>query len=394
MNPIYVFPYRQLAAFILFFFFLLPSFCFSQPPVHLKKADQLYATNGYHEAVEIYQNTQTYELATLEKLAHSYRLNHDTQNAEKYYALVVDKSYDPLAYLYYAQALQSNGKQEKALEYFYKYHGVMANSNDKRGETMLVHKEKPKAFSNKNIHFYHLANINSEAMDYSPAFYQNGMVFLSTRQNKTLLEAKNTSDKWTGESYSTLYFAHNQSNSVLSKAEPFSLELNGAFHEGPLAFSQKKEVLYYTRNISRKNEEGKKEKFLAITTAKKEGRKWLKDKTLDLSHPNSNNVHPALSPNEDFLVFASDRPGGYGGMDLYIAYFSGGQWGLPVNLGAAINTKGNEVFPFIYQDGSLYFASDGQIGFGGLDVFYAPHGRRWLLAKSQQPRLAVQLPQR
>jgi len=80
-------------------------------------------------------------------------------------------------------------------------------------------------------------------------------------------------------------------------------------------------------------------------------------------------VHPTLTADGKRLYFASNRPGGLGGMDLYYSDFQGGEWSEPVNLGDTINTAGNEIFPFIHEDGTLYFASDGWGGFGGLDIF-------------------------
>lgn len=372
MNPLNTTPYLPTIVFFFFTFIVYPNVVYLQTAPDTQNADQMYEAKSYHAAAELYEQSSVEDIAALEKLAHSYRLNHDTQNAEKYYAMIVGRSYDPINYLYYAQALQSNGKKEDAKKYFEKYDEVMSKSGDQRGGQKADQMEHPTK-EQPTVHIYQLANLNSEAMDFSPTPYKNGMVFVSTRQSESLLVVETkTTDKWTGEDYSSLYFSDNQGNGVFSQPNLFSLELNGQYHEGPLAFSQKKDLLFYTSNKAIKNEEGQKEQFLKITTAIKEGRRWLKDEILDLSWPACNDVHPALSSNEDFLVFASDRPGGYGGMDLYVSYFSGGQWGLPINLGADINTKGNEVFPFVSKEGTLYFSSDGWAGNGGLDVFHAP----------------------
>ena len=346
----------------------------AQTSANQSEADRLYAQQGYHSAAEKYEASQKQDTETLERLAHSYRLIHDTQNAEKYYAQIIAKSYDPANYLYYAQALQSNGKPELAKEYFQKYDSLKSSNGDKRGNHFLHNTADSKLPIDETIVLENLQDINSGQLDFSPVIFENGIVFASTRLSPS---ATQQLDKWTGEAYSSLYFVENQDNGSFSTPSPFPLGLGSAFHEGPLAFSKNRNLLYYTRNVSQKNEAGKKEYFLKIATAVKEGKLWLKDDLLDLGgqakpgHQSYNDVHPTLSEDGRQLVFASDRPGGYGGMDLYISYYSDGKWRFPINLGPAVNTAGNEVFPFLGKNADLYFASDGWGGFGGLDIFCA-----------------------
>ncbi|MEK7253246.1 MAG: hypothetical protein AAB316_00750, partial [Bacteroidota bacterium] len=116
---------------------------------------------------------------------------------------------------------------------------------------------------------------------------------------------------------------------------------------------------------------GREELKLKIYAADRSGENWSSAKPLDLGDKAANDAHPSLSPDGQKLYFASDREGGLGGMDLYVSTFSSGNWSAPVNLGNQINTPGNEVFPFSYDDGTLYFASDGWGGLGGLDIFFS-----------------------
>ena len=347
---------------------VLPFTTTAQTSTAQQEADKLFSQQAYHAATEKYTLNNTEDPRVLEQLAHSYRLNHDTRNAEKYYALIVDKSYDPANYLYYAQALQSNGKPELAKVYFLKYDQLMGSTGDHRGSHFVANIDMETILCDDDISLKNLSDINSEQLDYCPVILGNKMVFVSTRQSQT---ASPKRDMWTGEAFSSLYVVEKQQDGAFTLPELFSVSLGSTFHDGPLAFSQNGNWMYYTRNVSQKNDAGQKEKFLKIATAIKDGNQWLRDDLLDLGERPCNDVHPTLSKDGQQLVFASDRPGGYGGMDLYVACFSNGKWGMPINLGASINTAGHEVFPFLHNNGDLYFASDGQGGFGGLDVFCA-----------------------
>ncbi len=90
----------------------------------------------------------------------------------------------------------------------------------------------------------------------------------------------------------------------------------------------------------------------------------------DFTNTEFNYSTPSLSPDETRLYFSSDKPGGYGGMDLYFCEKKDGKWKEPVNLGPLINTAHSESFPFASRDGKLFFSSDGHPGFGGKDIFY------------------------
>lgn len=349
--------------------FCLSTTVSSQTASKDQAANQLYKNKAYKAALSAYQDQPDQSTLEIERMAHSYRLNHDTQNAEKYYAQVVDTSYDPLVYLYYAQALQSNGKTELAKTYFLKYDEVNGQSGDRRGIVAATQLEEVPQPSN-DIQLQNLQQLNSPYLDFSPIPYQNGIVFASTRQSEQIPTSKsNPADKWTGEEYTALYFSEKQEDGAFSTPNPFATALGAKFHQGPLTFSKKEDLFFYSQNVGYKNELEQKEQFLKIATAIKLGKKWLKDDEIDLGDYACNDVHPSLSTDGNTLYFASDRPGGYGGMDIYVTYFSRGKWSTPINLGKGVNSSGNEVFPFIFNNGSLYFSSDGRGGHGGLDVF-------------------------
>jgi outer membrane protein OmpA-like peptidoglycan-associated protein len=150
-------------------------------------------------------------------------------------------------------------------------------------------------------------------------------------------------------------------------------------HEGPLTFDKMGENIYFTRN----NNDGSKASYtkgkarLKIYTSEIRASKWGEPTELPFNENESDACHPSISADGDKMFFASNRVGGYGGMDLYLCEKgTDGKWGKPVNLGPKINTAKNEVFPFIHADGTLFFSSDGLIGAGGLDLFYSQPNRK------------------
>ncbi|MBK9017481.1 MAG: PD40 domain-containing protein [Saprospiraceae bacterium] len=156
--------------------------------------------------------------------------------------------------------------------------------------------------------------------------------------------------------------------------EKFSNEINTKFHDASVAFSKNGEEIFFTRNNFL---DGKKEADdagimrLKIFYARSEGEgKWGELQSLPFNSNEYSVAHPALSADGNKLYFASDMPGGFGGMDLYVSDKESGRWGPPMNLGPEVNTEGHEIFPYVAPDGKLYFASDGHVGLGGLDIYY------------------------
>ncbi|MEO6760166.1 MAG: OmpA family protein, partial [Saprospiraceae bacterium] len=163
--------------------------------------------------------------------------------------------------------------------------------------------------------------------------------------------------------------------------EPFAKELSSLYHEGPVCFDRTAETVYFSRNVdadgkSKLAQDGTQK--MRIYSAKKTGDTWSTPVPLPFNNGEFDDCHPAISIDGDKLYFASNRPGGKGKMDLYVAYRVGEGWSEPVNLGDNVNTDGNEVFPFIHADNSLYYASSGLPGQGGFDMFYViPDGNGW-----------------
>lgn len=221
------------------------------------------------------------------------------------------------------------------------------------------------------------AAVNTDGLDFSPTFYEDGIVFIST--NNAGLK-KRTDEKLKLPAMSILRSRRNDEG-ALSTPEPFAKELSSLYHEGPVCFDRTAETIYFSRNavIGGKVKIAKDDiQKMRLYWSQKTGDTWSEPQTLPFNNNQFDDCHPAISIDGDKLFFASNRPGGFGGMDLYVSYRVGDSWSEPVNLGGGVNTKGNEAFPFIHADNTLYYASDGMEGKGGFDLYYViPEGSEW-----------------
>jgi len=213
----------------------------------------------------------------------------------------------------------------------------------------------------RNVVIMNLAQINSEKDDYAPAFYKEGIVYPSSRRKNGPI------DKSTGDTYHDLYYAPLEAKGMMTRPQNFSLNLNSQTHEGPLSFNAKDDRVYFSRsNKVRKHEQTS---YMKIYEAEQGKVDWENIQPMPFNRGDFSCMHPSISPTGDRLFFASDMPGGFGGMDLYVVEWLGTKWSRPMNLGPKINTSGQEAFPFIHDSGVLFFASDGHPSLGGFDVF-------------------------
>ncbi len=347
------------------------------------KVDQLYQDLAYKETINFYASKDQLSLEDMERIANSYRLNHDTENAALWYGQVIEQSSDPVNHLYYAQALQSNGKYGKAKKHFLKYNELLGDDNDLRGVQLATAIDRMNEWKNEeDILLQPETKINSPNLDFSPSYYKDGIVFVSSRKTSNKKKYK-----WTGEHFMNLFYATADEDGKLSEVTSFSKMINSKYHEGPVAFSKSYDKIFFTRNDHvkgkvRTNKKGVMK--LGIFTAMSNGENWTDPKPVSFNTTEHEECHPSLSADGSHLYFASDRPGGFGGMDIYVSTFDGGKWGTPTNLGPTINTPGNDVFPFIHDDGTLYFASDGWGGLGGLDIFKSAQneGAHWTTSEN------------
>ena len=347
----------------------------------IKKAKTQMNLFNYSEAVSILKKTiskndpKTINEATL-LIAECYRKQNDMLNAKAWYERVlVTANTDPMNFYYYGQALRATGEYQKAKTIFLHYDSI--TSKDKLGKIYAAFCDSAMAWQS-HLPAYEIKNasaLNSKQSDFGPAFYDNGVIFDSDR---ILSKMDNKKYGWTGNNFlhlfcaNPLYLDDYYNDFDAPKLAPELL--NQEYHDGPATFNKASTEIFLTRIFVHKDQ-GKKDKknirthMLKIFSATRKDGKWEKLTPFFLNNDEYSIGHPALSPDGKTLYFVSDMKGGYGGTDIFFCTREDGKWSNPTNIGAVINTFGNEMFPFIADTGDLYFASDGHPGFGGLDIF-------------------------
>ena len=381
----------------------------------LKLANRNFDNMSYIEAIRNYEDyLRTAKTGTpetkeaLTKLGYSYRKVQDTRNAERIYSEIIEhfsKDAESEIYLYYAQALANNGKYKESQKMYSRY--GQEQTTDMRGRKFTVaYMDNSRFYQDSSTYkIDYLFALNSRQSDFSPMYYKNGLVFVSSRdeggvikrvfmQNQTpfldlfmfpdtsqlrkdnIIAAQQTGAIGGGNntfSTSEKFDALAAENKTLSKTEQFSKTLNTKYHEGPVTFFKDYKKVIFTRNNynkgkSRTSSDGVNK--LKLYMASENGKSWGNVRELPFNSDDYSCGHPALSPDDTKMYFVSDMPGGYGGTDIYVVEYREGTWSSPVNLGREINTEGNEMFPYMDENGNMYFSSDGHEGLGGLDVFY------------------------
>jgi outer membrane protein OmpA-like peptidoglycan-associated protein len=340
----------------------------------LKKANKYYDNYDYKKAIPLYRKAaKKGSPEAIEKLANAYRLTKDYQNAELTYAeLMKLPNFDVINHFYYGLVLKNNKKLDEAKEQFKIY--TNAAPNDRIAQLSVKSCDEIKLWINKTQQFEValIPNINSPHSDFSPVYFKDQMVFVSERTRDMV---NNNKYQRNNEPYLNVYASRIKSSSgtpVFSKkAKPFSWIINSNYHDGPVCFNTEQNTMYLTRVNYVVNKDKNFVNRPGIYISNLKGKKWSKVKPFPYNNPSYSVAHPSVSADGQWLFFSSDMPGGQGGMDLYVCKKNGDGWDQPKNLGAEVNTPGNEVFPYIRKDGTLYFSSDGHLGFGGLDIFSA-----------------------
>jgi len=359
---------------------LIISFCstiaFSQSNVlqlikdPVERGDELFNEFSYTSAIEAYKkglsSSDIPEDSIEVRIAESYRKLNQPEEAVVWYEKALNESQEnanPKHLLHYAEALSSQKKYAEAKKWYELYDNRVAE--DSRGDRKLTTLEnQKKLYRNESKVSIEKAAFNSETADFAPTMSPEGIVFVSSRASKNPLNAV---FNWDQSNYLDLFLYADEKVKRLDKT------LNSKLHEGPAVFYEDGNKVIFTRNNHEKgkvktSEEGitKLKLFIAVRNAEGE---WTKPAELPFNSDEYSVGHPAISSDGNTLYFASDMPGGHGGVDIYKSEWTNDQWSAPVNMGNEINTEGNELFPSIHDDNDLYFASNGHGGLGGLDIF-------------------------
>lgn len=364
-------------------------------PAQKKKSERAYASfnaGEYYEAIDLFKDsysksrksdkTVRTELGFM--IAESYRLTNDPRNAETWYRMAVRSSVSkPEAQYWLAESLKKNGKYKEAIEEFRKYKQVApsdsrADQQIRACELALEWQRNPDGYRVEE-----LKDLNSKDSDFSPAYARDdfGVIYFTSSRDDA---AGSKTHGATGQSFTDIFESRLDKKSKWSTPVPAG-SLNSDSEEGTPCFSSDYTEVYFTRCEAGKREK----KGCVIMYSKRSGEKWSDPVNLGILPDSLVAAHPALSADGLTLYFVSDMPGGYGLKDIYAVTrtYESDSWSAPRNLGPDINTGGNELFPFIRKDGILYFASDGHIGMGGLDIFKAvsqPDGS-WIVSNMRSP---------
>ncbi len=358
--------------------------------VNMKKADHAFDGKEYAVAASYYVEIANESDDRAEKqkavfqAAECYRLNHDSKRAEKMFERAIKYGVkDPIVIYRLAEAQKQQGKFEEALVNFKKYQKEVPG--DERAETMIQGCESALKWKEERTRYtveeFKPAN-ESASDDFSPMW--------SDRRQKTIMFTSDREDgrskenyAWTGRYHTDVWLLKMEGKRGKEKwGQPTVVEgLNTKYNDGVIAFNKRYSKMYITQC----NGEDGKEPNCKIFEARKVGTGYtMEEEPLDFCKDEGDNRwnygHPTLSSDDKTMFFASDRPGGYGDTgavnptkDIWMVTYvrRGRTWSDPINLGPQINTEGNEMFPYMHSDGSLYFSSDGHPGMGALDIFYS-----------------------
>lgn len=308
------------------------------------------------------------------QLANCYRITGEFEQAEKTYQKILKNKKTPASsYFDYGLALKASSKYLEAITVFEKYRAKApadsANANRMIKSCLMAQHwlDEPIEYDVKLVD-----QLSTESPDFGPGYYKNGVFICSSREGskKPLINFNGGSTNPALDYYYTDLFL------VVDSIKPpvqFPGNLNSVEHEGPGSFEASYNKLYFTKSvIGNKTKESKRLKTLQIyVTEKDSAGNWkLPKSAFSFNSSTYSTGHPSISKDGKRIFFMSDMPEGIGGTDIYyVDKQSNGQWGKPVNLGKPVNTIGNELFPFIAEDSTLYFSSNMHPGMGKLDIF-------------------------
>jgi len=334
------------------------------------KGDKYAFRYAFDDAIDSYNSAKHLSPEGQRSLAKSYNNLNKSKEAEIAYAKLIEtgKNVLPEDYFDYAMVLKTNGKYDEANLAMDKFNGL--KPNDLRAMSYVANKStmnnllmgEPK-FKIQDL------KVNTADDDFGPSFYHNQIVFATTRAKAKMIKRKYN---WNGKPFLNLYVS-DVDGSELKDPKNFDKTFNGKMHDGTASFSNNGMFMAYTRNNNHDKTEDKVVE-LQIWFSSNEKGKWSDPAPFTYNNEAYSVGQPFLTADGKTMYFTSDMTGGYGGSDLYKTTSDGkGTWSKPENLGSGINTESDEMFAFVEEkSGTLYFASNGRFGLGGLDIFVSP----------------------
>ena len=352
--------------------FIAISFTVSAQNKNTKTADKLFARFEYIDAAKAYlklvENGKA-DSYVYKQLADAYYNMFNSAEAVKWYAKATETNQDAETYYRYAQMLKAEGKYEDANKQMRKF--VAAAPNDLRAKAFNENPNYlPKLLDKSKAYNVKSSELSSDKSDFGAVLYDNTVYFASARNGAR----KNYG--WTDEPFLDIYKADYNADGTITNATTIS-EINTKWHDGPATVTADGTTMYFTsesynEKISEKDKKAN-AKFsqIYLYKATKSGSSWAEVTPLPFNGKTYSTSNASISRDGKTLYFASNRLGSIGGSDIWkVAVNADGTYGEPQNLGKKVNTEGNENFPFIADDNTtLFYASSGKPGLGGLDVF-------------------------
>ena len=355
-----------------------------------KRADEYFDSKEYTVAIDAYAKAYSKEKSREQKqrisynMAECYRFTGQCKRAASYYQRAQKLGYGALAALGYAEMLQCQGEYEDAIVAFEEYKKLVPS--DPRAEVGITSCQQAAKWTDQGSLFAldNAKDLNSKKSDYAIAYAgKRGKEDLTLMISSMRDDATGKKeDGWTGQRFSDIFVIEGQKKKAKKKKkgkeanandeilwgdlEPMSDVINTKDHEGVLTFDSRGKTMYFTKCIKVKNMK----MGCGIYTTKKIGQDWANPEPVIIALDSGASVgHPALSPNDQTLYFAGEIAGGKGGKDIYMTTYDRRkrEWKTPTPLN--INTRGDELYPYIHGDGFMYFSSNGRAGMGGFDCY-------------------------
>lgn len=345
-----------------------------------KTADHLFDEMSYASAVGYYKDLSKARKPSennLRRLAICYYKLQDFEKAEQAYARLSSL---------YPQALTENDlfNQIQCLKSLGKYgevEAVMKKLSDKNSNStfLAAHRLNP-GYETKlkkdslKYRIFNVKDVNTEYSEFYPYIYEKGkaLMMVSNRRN---VVAKNKTFAFDDTYFTDIYTADKKDSLSFGDVKPLTKKVSTKYHDGPAVFSADGKTMYITRTNYLNHKLGKSSRKIAnlklLIFAKTANGDWDEGTVFPFCSDEYSLGHAALSLDEKRLYFVSDMPGGYGETDLWYSDLVNGTWQKPVNMGADINTEGQEMFPYINEQAILFFTSNGYAGLGGLDICYS-----------------------
>lgn len=347
-----------------------------------KLADKFFSNYGYVKAAELYEEVLKKgdtSKHVLTRLGDCYYNNSKSEKAAYWYDLALEMyGHDNVhpEYLYkHIQSLRSQSQFEDADSWMKKFTNIQNDdSRVKRynPEDIAKFNELSASETNKVVTLVNLP-FNSKFSDFG-SFIHNGNLYFASSKGSDSKKVYN----WNEEPFLDIYqveVSENEDSISYGAADYIKADkVNSDYHEASVAITKDGRTLYFTRdNVSKSTKKLKYDKkgttHLKLYKASLEGEQWTNVVELPFNDDIFSTGHPALSADEKQLFFVSDREGGIGSTDIYVVDIEGDSYSEPRNLGEKINTEGREMFPFVAQDSTFYFSSDGHLNLGFLDIF-------------------------